>query len=77
MSNFPETIGRSIHYILSSNTVEMDVKETSCDCCIWEIIVEVRNLPCRSCTDLEDVRPLDGDYRDQLEDPMESPTSLP
>jgi hypothetical protein len=62
LSDFLETIGRSIHDILSSETVEMDVKETGCDGCIWEVIVEVGNLSCTPCTDLEDVCTLKGDY---------------
>src|ERR1700722_3108956 len=62
LSDFLETMGRSIHDILSSDTVETDVKETGCDCGIWEVIVEVCNLSCTPCTDLEDVCPLKGDY---------------
>jgi hypothetical protein len=62
LSDFLETIARSIHDILSSDTVEMDVKETGCDCCIWEVIVEVCDLSCTPCTGLEDVCPLEGDY---------------
>ncbi len=50
-----------MHDILSGDTVEMDVKETGCDGCIWEVIVEVRNLSCAPGTDLEDVCPLKGD----------------
>lgn len=63
MGNFQKALRGSIHYILSGDTVEMNVQETSCDCCIWEVIVEVRNLPRGPCTDVQDVRPFDGDER--------------
>src|SRR5580692_11853104 len=63
MSYYLEAFRRGIHYILSGDSVEMDVKETSCDCCLWEVIVEVHNLPRRSCADFHDVRSLNGDER--------------
>ena len=62
LSDLPETVGRSVHNILSGDTVEMDVKETGCYRCLWEVIVKVCNLSRTPCTDVEDVWPVKSDY---------------
>ena len=54
-----------MHHILPGNSVEMNVKKASRDGPIRELIVEARNLLGTSCTDVDNVLPVDRDDRVQ------------
>src|SRR3954451_6657783 len=58
-SDLSKTLGRCMHHILSGNSVEVDVKKTSRDGRIFEVIVDVHKIPCGTRAELEDVRSLD------------------
>src|ERR1700733_15400938 len=54
---------KSIHHILSSNTVEMNIKEARCECPVWKVIVDMCSLLRRPRADFKNVLALDGHYR--------------